>query len=245
MFPTADVMDDPRVVARSLGRNQAGRTVGAVLLVLFVVLLGRCGGGSTGPRGAVDAGGLGVCAAQGRPERCLRFVERAANVRSLRLTATIPTEVSASCTAAGRGTALRVVCPPVVPAGGVVSDPDLCGPQVVDRKSYSLSINNGQNPGRIHWEIGATSGSAARLWIFDRANWDATPPKHPAIRIGARRYLGHLITLWRFPDTDGQLEGHDAAFASEGGVSYFVSVHGHNHDDADIAMLLAILARAS
>jgi hypothetical protein len=85
-------------------------------------------------------------------------------------------------------TRIDVVCPPLVPAGGVVRDPELFGPQIV-----------------------------------------------------TRRYLGHLITLYRFPDNDGRLEGHDAAFATEDGSSHFVSIHGHTHDDADIAMLLAIL----
>jgi len=138
-------------------------------------------------------------------------------------------------------THIKVFCPPLVPAGGVVNDPELYGPQIADRRSYSVSINNGQNPGHIHWEFGAIKGAATQLWVFDRANWEATPPKQPARRIGNLRYLGHLITLYRFPDNDGQLEGHAAAFATEDGISYFVSVHGHTDDDADIAMLLAIL----
>ena len=107
-----------------------------------------------------------------------------------------------------------------------------------------MSINNGTNDGYIHWEFGAIKGPETRLWVFDRSNWDALPPKHPARLIGKLNSLGHLITIYRFPDNDGQLEGHDAAFATEHGVSYFVSIHGHTHDDGDIAMLLAILARS-
>ena len=141
-------------------------------------------------------------------------------------------------------TKLEVVCPSLVPAGGVVGDHELYGPQIVDRGSYSVSINNGENPGRIHWEFGATLGPEAGLWVFDRKNWAAPPRTPPARLIGKLDYLGHVITLYRFPDNDGQLEGHDAAFATEDGVSYFVSIHGHNHDDGDIAMLLAILARS-
>jgi hypothetical protein len=114
----------------------------------------------------------------------------------------------------------------------------------VDRRSYSVSINNGQNPGHIHWEFGAIRGATQALWIFDRSNWDTNPPKHPAHAIATRSYLGHSVTIYRFPDADGQFEGHDAAFATENGVSYFVSIHGHTHDDADVAMLLAILGRA-
>jgi hypothetical protein len=61
--------------------------------------------------------------------------------------------------------------------------------------------------------------------------------------ISERHDLGQVMTLYRFPDSDGQLEGHDAAFATKHGITYFVSIHGHSHDDGDIAMLLAILAR--
>ena len=163
---------------------------------------------------------------------------------SIRLTTIVPKQVSASCAAAARTTQLEVVCPPLVPTGGVVSDPDLYGPQIVDRRSYSVSTNNGENPGRIHWEFGAIRGPQTQLWVFDRRNWAAPPSARPARLIATRKYLGYSVSLYRFPDSDGQLEGHDAAFASKGGVSYFVSIHGHTHDDGDIAMLLAILARS-
>lgn len=144
-------------------------------------------------------------------------------------------------------TRIGVICPPVVPAGGVVRLPgaeQLYAPQIVTSRSYSVSINNGNTEGYIHWEFGAIQGPATRLWVFDRANWDAMPPKRPAVRVSERDYAGHLISIWRFPDNDGQLEGHDAAFATEHGISYFVSIHGHTHDDGDIAMLLAVLAHA-
>ena len=175
----------------------------------------------------------------------MRFLDRAVRVTSIRLTTTVPRQVTASCAAAAHKTELNVVCPLLVPAGGVVSDPELSGPQIVDRRSYSVSINNGQNPGRVHWEFGAIRGPQTRLWVFDRGNWAAPPRTPPARLLGRRDYLGHVIWLYRFPDDDGQLEGHDAAFATERGVSYFVSIHGHTHDDGDIAMLLAILARTS
>src|SRR5579875_3758447 len=161
------------------------------------------------------------------------------HLRSIRLTTAVPRQVKASCVQASRMTKLTVVCPPLVPAGGVV--PGLYGPQIVSRTSYSVSINNGQNPGHIHWEFGATAGPQSRLWIFDRRDWAAPPHTPPARLIRRIRHLGRVITLYRFPDNDGQLEGHDAAFATQDGISYFVSIHGHTHDHADIAMLLAIL----
>jgi hypothetical protein len=175
---------------------------------------------------------------------CLRFLEDVVGVTSIRLTAKVPSQVAKTCAQTAGLTRLRVTCPPLMPAGGVIGDHDLYGPQVTDRRSYSFSINNGENPGHVHWEVGATNGPVAGLWIFDRASWDAAPPKRAPRVIETRRYLGQVVTLYRFPDSDGQLEGHDAAFAARHGVTYFVSIHGYDHDDGDIAMLLAILARA-
>jgi hypothetical protein len=184
-----------------------------------------------------------ACKSDGARTTCLRLLDHLVGVSSIKLTANVPSQVSATCAQMVGITQLRVICPPLVPVGGVIGDHELYGPQIVDQHSYSMSINNGDNPGRVHWEVGAIRGPANALWVFDRSNWAALPPKHPARRIGERRYLGHAVTLYRFPDSDGQLEGHDAAFATQHGITYFVSIHGHNHDDADIAMLLALLAR--
>jgi hypothetical protein len=174
---------------------------------------------------------------------CVRFLEDVIGVRSIRLTARVPPQVPRTCAQMVAMTRLRVVCPQVVPVGGVVSDHELYGPQIVGRRTWSMSINNGQNPGRIHWEVGAIRGPARALWVFDKSNWAAPPAKRAARLIGKRRYLGHLVSLYRFPDSDGQLEGHDAALAAQHGVTYFVSIHGHTHDDGDVAMLLALLAQ--
>jgi hypothetical protein len=51
--------------------------------------------------------------------------------------------------------------------------------------------------------------------------------------------------VYRFPDSDGQLEGHDVALAIRHGITYLASVHGHRNDDGDIAMLLAVLPRST
>lgn len=67
---------------------------------------------------------------------------------------------------AAKTTKLLVVCPPVVPAGGVVDDPSLYGPHVVSRGTSSASINNGQNAGHILWEFGATTDAVRQLWVF-------------------------------------------------------------------------------
>jgi hypothetical protein len=218
------------------------RSNAAVVAIVFsALLLAGCGAGKQ--RISSTGQSYRACGARGAPTDCLRFLDRTVGVTSIQLTANVPRQVTATCAQTARLTQLPVTCPPLVPAGAVVNDHQLYGPQLTDRRSYSISINNGQNPRRIHWEIGAIKGPACALWIFDRSNWDALPPKRPARLIGKRRYLGQVVTLYRFPNSDGQLEGHDAAFATKHGVTYFVSIHGHTHDDGDIAMLLAILAR--
>ncbi len=210
----------------------------------LVAALGFLGLGVTGCGGTTVThariSSPAACITGQDPAACLQFLDGLVPVRSVRLTTNVPSQVTSTCRAAARMTHVTVVCPPVVPAGGVVHDHDLYRPQVIDRRSYSVSINNGQNAGRIHWEFGAIRGPATRLWAFDRKAWEAAPSTPPARRIGTRRYLGHVISIYRFPENGGQLGGHDAAFADEAGISYFVSIHGHN-DDADIAMLLAIL----
>jgi hypothetical protein len=233
-------VEEPSVSSFEVLRERA--PIGWAFAAAAVVVLAACGGNEHNLR-SVTTGGYVSCRTGRDPAACLRFLVRAVDVRSIRLTADVPQQVTSTCAQMTGVTELRVACPPVVPAGGVVTDHDLYGPQVVNRRSYSMSINNGQNPGRIHWEVGAIRGPARALWIFDRSNWDARPPKQPARLIRKRRYLGHVVTLYRFPDSDGQLEGHDAASATQRGITYFASIHGHSHDDGDIAMLLAILAR--
>jgi hypothetical protein len=233
-----------------LGTDRGASAPGALprewILVLLMLALALAACGGTGGR-ATSGSSPAACAQPPHPGSCLRYVEGVARARSIKLTSRIPLEVRQSCAAAARLTRIRVICPPVIPAGGVVRIPgaeQLYGPQIVTPGSYSVSINNGTNEGYIHWEFGAIQGPASKLWVFDRANWDALPPTRSALRVSEREFAAHSISIWRFPDSDGQLEGHDAAFATKHGISYFVSIHGHTHDDGDFAMLLAVLARA-
>jgi hypothetical protein len=198
-----------------------------VAIVLSALPLAGCGAGRQ--RLSSTGQSYRACGARGLPTHCLRFLDRTVGVTSIQLTANVPRQVTATSAQTARLTQLPVTCPPLVPAGAVVNDHELYCPQLTDRRSHSISINNGQNPGRIHWEIGAIKGPARALWIVDRSNWVARPPKRPARLIGNRRYLGQVVTLYRFPNSDGQLEGHDAAFATKHGISYFVSIHGHTH----------------
>lgn len=181
---------------------------------------------------------LSACGAHGHAH------ERVAATHTLSLTTHVSPAVTGTCAEAARGTRIRVVCPPVVPTDGVTGEHDLYGVQVTGPDVYTMSFNNGQVPGHIHWEAGAGSLEGIASAEFDERNWDAPTPKQPARLIGGERCAGFLVMLYRFPQFDGQLEGHDVALATEGQITYFASVHGYAHDDADVAMLLAILLSA-
>ena len=164
--------------------------------------------------------------------------------RGFRLTYDVSPRVRAACAEAARATRIRVVCPPLVPAGGVTSESDLYGPQVLAPDVDTLSFNNGQVPGHIHWEAGAGTLAGIATVEFDERDWDAPGPKQPPVLIGGERCGPRLIRIYRFPENDGQLEGHDVALAIAGGITYFASIHGYNHGAADVAMLRAILRSA-
>ena len=80
-----------------------------------------------------------------------------------------------------------------------------------------MSFNNGQVPGHIHWEVGAGTLAGIATAEFDERNWDAPAPKQPPRVIGGDRCAGYLIAIYRFPENDGQLEGHDVALATAAG----------------------------
>ena len=161
-------------------------------------------------------------------------------VHTLRLTTDVPAPVLTTCGEAAQDSRIRIVCPPVVPAYGVTDH----GPQVTGPDVYTMSFNNGQVPGHIHWEVGAGTLAGIATAEFDERDWDAPAPKQPPQLIGGDRCAGYLMRIYRFPENDGQLEGHDVALATAAGITYFASVHGYGHDDADVAMLLAILLSA-
>jgi hypothetical protein len=183
---------------------------------------------------------LGACGTEGRarparPSRAARAAPPA-----LQLTIDVPAPVLVTCGEAAQETRIRVVCPPLVPVGGVTDH----SPQVTTPDVYTMSFNNGQVPGHIHWEVGAGTLAGVATAEFDERDWDAPAPKQPPVLIGGQRCAPYLIRIYRFPENDGQLEGHDVALATAGAVTYFASIHGYTHDAADVAMLLAILRSA-
>jgi hypothetical protein len=140
---------------------------------------------------------------------------------------------------------ISVVCPPLVPAGGVVADPDLYGAESWNRAGdvYSLTFNNGENRGYIHWIVGAGRGTTVHRYMLNPRAWDVPGRIR---KLGERRYGPWTINFYRFPPhpSGGEFGGHVLALARVGGTTYFASVHGAAHRDADVAMLLAILLTA-
>ncbi|MFL5895516.1 MAG: hypothetical protein ACJ76Z_10460 [Thermoleophilaceae bacterium] len=150
-----------------------------------------------------------------------------------------------TCARARRQARIPVVCPPLIPVGGVVADPDLYGafgpdPPDTSGDFYWLSFNNGDNAGHFHWIAGAGRGRTVQRNLFDPRKWDVPGRIR---RLGERRYGPWAITFYRFPPhpSGGPLGGHDLALARLGATTYFASVHGRDRHDADAAMLIAIL----
>lgn len=177
--------------------------------------------------------------------RCTALVSRWVRVDSVRLTTHLPPRVRSTCAQAGRQVRVAVVCPPLVPADGVVSDPNLYGAEPMDPAGdfYLLTFNNGQITGHTHWIVGAGRGDTVHRYVFDSRIW-AVPGR--VQRLGEGRYGPWAITFYRFPPypSGGELGGHDLALAHLGDTAYFASVHGRRHHDADAAMLLAMLLTA-
>jgi hypothetical protein len=249
--------NDEPVAARGA---EHGRSNGLILKLALVMALiagsavsAACGGGHrapvTVPRPNADlrrSPCRGVDPWTGAAlQRCAALVSRWAPVHSVRLTARLSPHVRSTCEQARRQVRISVVCPPLVPTDGVVADPNLYGaegPPLPDTAGdfYLLTFNNGENAGHIHWIVGAGRGHAVQRYLFDPRIWDVPGRVR---RLGERRYGPWAITFYRFPPypAGGELGGHDLALAPLGGTTYFVSIHGRTHHDADAAMLIAIL----
>jgi hypothetical protein len=167
------------------------------------------------------------------------------HVESMRLTRRIPTRVRSTCAQARREVRIAVVCPPLVPVGGVVADPNLYGAETMDPAGdfYLLTFNNGDNRGYTHWIVGAGRHRTVHRYVLDPRFWEV--PGHIR-RLGKRRYGRWAITFYGYPPhpSGGPFGGHVLALTRMGGTTYFASVHGTTHRDADAAMLLAILLTA-
>jgi hypothetical protein len=137
---------------------------------------------------------------------------------------------------------MPAACPPLVPTGGVINDPGLYFADLSPRGDfYLLTFNNGDNRGYIHWIVGAGRDKAVQRNLFNTRIWDV--PGRIRRLPGEHRYGPWTITFYRFPPhpSGGPLGGHDLALTRVGGITYFATVHGWAHHDADAAMLIAIL----
>jgi hypothetical protein len=224
-------------------------TLKTSLAVLAVVVAGTAVGACSSDRRAIGVPSSpcrGIDPWNGAAlHRCAALVSRWAPVDSVRLTTDIPPRVRATCAQARRQVRIAVVCPPLVPADGVVADPNLYGAEAMDRRGnfYLLTFNNGQITGHTHWIVGAGRSHAVHRYVFDPRSWAV---RGRVRRLGKRRYGPWAITFYRFPSypSGGELGGHDLALARLRDTTYFASVHGRTHHDASAAMLLAILLTA-
>lgn len=225
----------------------------AVAILAAAIAIVACGGGEHSPTkrnvGVARSPCRGIDPWTGAAaHRCMALVSRWAPARDIRLTTRIGRRVRATCEQARRESRMPVVCPPLIPAGGVVADPALYGfqgPAPPDKAGdfYLLSFNNGDNAGHIHWIVGAGLSDTVDKNVFDPRKWDAPGRVR---RLGERRYGPWTITFFRFPPypSGGPLGGHDLALAKAGGTTYFATLHGYGHHDADAAVLIAILLTA-
>jgi hypothetical protein len=162
------------------------------------------------------------------------------------MTTRLPRRVLATCAQGRREARIAVVCPPLVPAGGVVADPNVYGAETMDEAGdfYLLTFNNGDNRAYTHWIVGAGSGQTVHRYVLDPRIW-VVPGR--IRQLGQHRYGPWTVTFYGYlpHPSGGEFGGHVLALARMGGTTFFASVHGAAHRDADTAMLLAILLTAS
>ena len=177
--------------------------------------------------------------------RCIARVSSWVHVKSIRLTTQLPPRVRSTCAQARRQVRIAVVCPPLVPVGGVVADPNLYGAESWNTAGdfYLLTFNNGDNRGYSHWIVGAGRGRTVHRYVLNPRIWEVPGRIR---RLGERRYGPWAITFYGYPPhpSGGPYGGHVLALAGMAGTTYFASVHGNTHRDADAAMLLATLLTA-
>ena len=166
------------------------------------------------------------------------------------MTRDIPPRLRRVCASAARKGTVAVRCPRLIPAGagqssvllprrsvvrpGAAGDDGrrrFRGPRdfyVIDAYSRSL------RPER-HW---LTAAGRARS-LEERALSSTRPPRVEHVRVAGRE-----IELRRYPPypEGGVNGGHVVAIARAGDQLTYVSVHGHEHTDVAVAMLVDLLA---
>lgn len=169
-------------------------------------------------------------------------------------TATMTREISPRlrrvCASAARKGTVRVRCPRLIPAGAGSSSVLLPRRSVVrpgaagddgrrrfrgPRDFYVIEAYARSLRPERHWLTAA--GSARSL--EERALRSARPPRVERVRVA-----GHEIELRRYPPYPGGgvNGGHVVAIARPADELTYVSVHGYEHADVAIAMLVDLLA---
>jgi len=172
--------------------------------------------------------------------------DRSSGVSAIRLTRRIPAQVRKICAATQRHVRIHVVCPPLVPAGGVVTDPGLSYSNTYRQETdfYAMTFNNGEIRGKLHWIVGAGTAARVQRHVLSSRYWDY---KGPVQRLGNVRSAGRDVALYRLPENPagGLFGSHVVAMTRVGRLVFFASVHGYGQEAqrADIAMLIAIADR--
>lgn len=171
-------------------------------------------------------------------------------VRTATMTRDVPPRLRRVCASAARKGTVSVRCPRLIPSGaggssvllprrGVVR-PGAAGDDGRRRfrgprdfyviEAYARSLRP-----EGHW---LTAAGNART-LEQKALRSARPP-----RVQRTRAAGRDLELRRYPPYPhgGVNGGHVVALASEGDQLTYVSVHGHEHADVAVAMLVDLLA---
>jgi hypothetical protein len=170
-------------------------------------------------------------------------VDRDSDVSTVRLTRRIPAHVRRICAVAQRHVRIHVVCPPLVPAGGVVTDPGLSYSNTYRRVTdfYAMTFNNGEIPNKLHWIVGAGTPARVQRYVLSSRYWDV---KGPVQRLEDVRQAGRDIALYSFPEepAGGLFGSHVVAMTRVGRLVLFASVHGYGQGarQADVAILIAM-----
>ena len=173
----------------------------------------------------------------------------APEVKSAEMTRRIPARLSRVCASAARKGTVPVRCPRLIPEG--TSSSSVLQPRrsVVRpgapgddgrrrfglRDYYVIEAYAPSLKPEGHWLTG--SGTARSL--EERALRSSVAPRVERVRVA-----GQNLELRRYPPypNGGINGGHDVALARDGTRSIYVSVHGYEHKDVAIAMLVDLRA---
>lgn len=160
-------------------------------------------------------------------------------VSTLPLTDRIGTRVRTTCASARRLARVTVVCPNLVPSAPLLNDRDAAQAMVSSRSDYELSFTAERNGRLLHWIVGGGKNSDVRRFVLgDETN----EVKGLPTLIDTRAVHDRRVAVYRFPPhpAGGPNGGHIGAFVGVRGQLIFATVHGYSHEDAAIAMVVAM-----